>query len=328
MLSKLGTAKRLIANKLISSGIYSKQSGKHFLILMYHGIDKVQDTRFNQRFFSMHNFEQQVISFKKHFNILTYEDLVNRNFAKNRTNVLLTFDDGYANNFRYALPVLDRHNVHALFFITGVGNFGHKVLWADAVDIVARNGKENSKITLNGMDFFLAKGAFINKDTDTSLKSYIKADKNSGYATKEQLIEQLLSVHDFTKNTELNDYWNLMTDEEIRLTSQSPNITIGSHGFYHNNLGSLSTADATDEVMKSKQYLEGITQKEVATIGFPDGSYTEELNDALYSKGITQQFVVDYKYNDAAKRDYTYDRMGLYPMMGNNNELLYKIIHQ
>jgi peptidoglycan/xylan/chitin deacetylase (PgdA/CDA1 family) len=126
----------------------------------------------------------------------------------------------------------------------------------------------------------------------------------------------------------LEDYWQLMTDEEIYKTSLSPNITIGSHGFYHNNLGSLATADAVSEVMQSKKYLEGIIQKEVLSIGYPDGSYTQQLNDALKEHSVNEQFVVDYKYNDAGVRDFAYDRIGLYPFMGNNNEILYKILHQ
>ncbi len=293
---------------------------------MYHGVDKVQDTRFNQRFYSRHNFEQQIAAFKKHFNILTYEDLVKGNMSSKRTNVLLTFDDGYANNYTYALPLLDQYNMHALYFVTGVGSLAQKVLWADAVDIVASYMKDNAQVKLNGITFDLHKGAFANKQLNMPLKTYIKASDRSGYAEKEQLITQLLAIYDFTKSGELNDYWQLMTDQEINRASQSKNITIGSHGFYHNNLGSLSTADAVSEVMQSKQYLEGIIQKEVTTIGFPDGSYTEELNDALYKKGITHQFLVEYKYDDAGKRPYTYDRVGLYPMMGNNNELLYKIL--
>ncbi|MES2701843.1 MAG: polysaccharide deacetylase family protein [Bacteroidota bacterium] len=326
MLSKLSTARKIIEHKLISNGWYAKKADKDFIILMYHGVDKVQDTRFNQRFYSRHNFEQQIAAFKKHFNILTYEDLVKGNMSSKRTNVLLTFDDGYANNYTYALPLLDQYNMHALYFVTGVGSLAQKVLWADAVDIVASYMKDNAQVKLNGITFDLHKGAFANKQLNMPLKTYIKASDRSGYAEKEQLITQLLAIYDFTKSGELNDYWQLMTDQEINRASQSKNITIGSHGFYHNNLGSLSTADAVSEVMQSKQYLEGIIQKEVTTIGFPDGSYTEELNDALYKKGITHQFLVEYKYDDAGKRPYTYDRVGLYPMMGNNNELLYKIL--
>ncbi len=326
--SKFITLRKVVSNKLINKGYFSKQSDKQFFILMYHGIDKKQDTRYNQRFFSQANFEKQITDLKKHCHILTYSDFANRRFSNQKPNVLLTFDDGYANNYRYALPVLDKYNVHAVYFITGVGSLEKKILWADAMDIVSSHAKEGCRITINSNEFIFRKTDFIQPESGILLKKYIKDSKTAGYSEKEELVSQLLAIYDFTKTAGLQDYWQLMTDEEIYKTSLSKNITIGSHGFYHNNLGSLSNEDAVSEVLLSKKYLENITQKEVATIGFPDGSYTELLNDSLLKEGFANQFLVDYKTDDAGTRDFTFARYGLYPFMGNNNEILYKMLHQ
>lgn len=162
---------------------------------------------------------------------------------------------------------------------------------------------------------------------NVDLQDHIRASKTNGYSEKEDLISQLLSIHDFTRNKEMDDYWQIMTDEQIYKASLSNNITIGSHGFFHNNLGSLSNDDAVNEVAQSKKYLEEIIQKEVSSIGFPDGSYTPQLNDALYKKGFTEQFVVNYRFNDDSARDFTHDRFGLYPYMGNHNSILHKIVN-
>jgi len=326
--SKVNTINKLLDNYRIKNGYYAKKGNNSFIIIMYHGIDLHNSTRFNERFFSRDNFEKQIALLKKHCNILTHRDFMNNEFSRDKTNVIITFDDGYLNNLIYALPVLEKHDVHAYYFITGVGSLPHKVLWADAIDIVTKYAKEKNKISLTGIDFEFVNNEFTNRDSGLNVKKFIKEHKAPGYDLKEQFVSQLLSIYDFTKEAGLKDYWQLMTDEEIHKTSLSKNITIGSHGFYHNNLGSLSNTDSVEEVKKSKAYLEAIIQKGVTTIGFPDGSYTPLLNESLLSLGFTKQFLVDYKFSDAGNKDYVYDRFGLYPYMGNEHQVLHKIIHQ
>ena len=51
------------------------------------------------------------------FHVLTPNDFFAQRFVKDRINVLITFDDGYASWKTLALPVLDTHNCKALFFV-------------------------------------------------------------------------------------------------------------------------------------------------------------------------------------------------------------------
>ena len=319
--------KKIISNKLIENGYFDKQGKKKFITIMYHGIDKVQNVDFNPRFFSVTNFEEQIALFKKHTNVLTHDDLMNDRFSDTKLNVVITFDDGYLNNLKYALPILDKYGVHAYYYITGVGDLERKLLWADALDIVSVLAPQNSKVHFAGRDFYLVDKNFTHKETNTTLRKHVKQSSKNGYEEKNNLIDQLLSINDFTKKTDLFDYWQLMNNDEIALTARSSNITIGSHGFYHNNLGSLSNEDAIAEVMKSKNYLENIIQKDVTSIGFPDGSYTTKLNEDLYKLGFDKQFLVNYQFNDEGNKDYVYDRLGLYPYMGNPNQILHKTVH-
>ncbi len=325
--SKLDTVNKLISHHKVRKGYFTKKSGKRLVIVMYHGIDLKEETRFNQRFFSKGNFEQQISAFRKHFHILSHQDLMDNNLSDSKLNVVITFDDGYLNNLTYAVPVLEKYDAHAYFFITGVGSLSPDILWADAIDIVSKYAQQGSTLELKGIQFELDGVEFVNKDTLQNVKTFVKQSNVAGYAEKEHIVNQLLSLYDFRKEKELNDYWQLMNDEQIKMMSGSKCVTIGSHGFYHNNLGSLSNTDAVQEVLRSKKYLEGIIQKEVSTIGFPDGSYTTDLNDTLLQEGFTVQFLVDHHYADKGARGYVYDRLGLYPYMGNTHQLLHRIIN-
>jgi peptidoglycan/xylan/chitin deacetylase (PgdA/CDA1 family) len=51
-----------------------------------------------------------------------------------------------------------------------------------------------------------------------------------------------------------------MNDEQIKTLASSPLVTIGSHGWQHNNLGNIEKDHAGWELRQSKEYLENLTQ--------------------------------------------------------------------
>jgi peptidoglycan/xylan/chitin deacetylase (PgdA/CDA1 family) len=301
-------------------------SKRKILVLMYHGVDTVGNREYNNRHFSILDFERQIRLFKKHAHILSHDDFVNNNLSKDRLNIVITFDDGYENNFKYALPVLEKLEAHAYFFVTGMGNEPIPILWADAVDIVAASGMPGAAVSVDGVTFQLNNGRFTALQDGEDLKAFVKRCKEPGGLQKQKLVQDLLGIVDFTANPDMADYWKLMSNEQIKEAAASPFITIGSHGYYHNNLGSLSLNDGIEEVLKSRNYLEGITGKVVDSLAFPDGSYTTELSDRLINEGFDNQFLVNYRYDDNNRNEFVNDRFGLYPFQGNPNEVFYQIL--
>ena len=88
------------------------------LILMYHGISLSKNNPFNSRHTYIKDFEKQLIYLKKHTNIVSIKDYFKENFHPTKINVAITFDDGYLNNFKYALPLLEKYKIPASFYCT------------------------------------------------------------------------------------------------------------------------------------------------------------------------------------------------------------------
>ena len=147
-------------------------------------------------------------------------------------------------------------------------------MWADLVEITSKHIIQD-QIKFNNIFFEKNKNGEFE-----GLKSYIKNNEFSGKEIFNELKSELLSKSKINlKSNHLLDYWQLMTPKEIYTLSLSKFINIGSHGYFHNNLGLINIDNAVHEIIKSKNYLESIINKEVYSIGYPDGSYSNELID-------------------------------------------------
>jgi peptidoglycan/xylan/chitin deacetylase (PgdA/CDA1 family) len=103
--------------------------------------------------------------------------------------------------------------------------------------------------------------------------------------------------------------------------SKSKWATIGSHGYYHNDLAKIPVSSSNEEMTRSRQFLESITGKEVKALAFPYGSYTKEVTkkakDAGYSQLLATEFLFPDDTNDTSLRE----RLTINPFISNINQM-------
>lgn len=92
-------------------------------ILMYHGIQE-NSKKESEYFISAARFESDLKWLKKHgYTTVLPSQLtayVDRGAALPEKPVLLTFDDGYCNNYTYAFPLLEKYHMKALISLIGI----------------------------------------------------------------------------------------------------------------------------------------------------------------------------------------------------------------
>ncbi|MDB5282002.1 MAG: polysaccharide deacetylase family protein [Bacteroidota bacterium] len=259
-------------------------------ILMYHGITADGNTLFNKRHISYQCLEKQIQFIKKHFSVISLQDFFEEKFDNTRPNFAITFDDGYVNNFIYAKPILEKYKCPASFFITALNEAGDNILWGDMLNIASVFTDEN--LSIDGEKFEKKNSIYYSVETGKSIYDLVRFER-TGYDYKVKIKEALRQHLNFENNPALREYWQLMSDKHIIETSKSEYIKIGCHGYYHNNLGSIPHEQAVMELANGKKYLEGLIQKKVDQLAFPDGSYTLELSEAAYNMGFSLQLAAD-----------------------------------
>ena len=117
-------------------------------ILIYHGVCQKDHTRFNSLFVTEKMFESHLQFYKKYFHVISVDDFFNGKFSKEKFTICLTFDDGFANNRKYVLPLLEKYNLPATFFVTAIRKEGYNILWNDFLAISTKSGP--GELVFNG----------------------------------------------------------------------------------------------------------------------------------------------------------------------------------
>lgn len=305
-------------------GVTMQHKGQNKLV-MYHGIDTRGGNPFNGRHTPVAYFEKHIQFLTRHYRVVPLTTYFNE--CASATNLCaITFDDGYVNNLTNALPVLEKYKCPATFYITGMNEIGCNILWADYVNIA--NKLCNKPVTLDGEQFVNKGSGYVSAERGTTLMDVVKNEKPQ-YAFKEKIYAAFDSLLNFKNEEKYFEYWKLMTDEQIRQMAKSNYAVIGSHGYYHNNLGNVATADACAELAASKKYLENLIQKQVTSIGYPDGSYSDEVSRYASEIGIVHQTCSEH-YNKPADRQNPHlkNRAGIYNFDSAANQLLSAINYQ
>jgi peptidoglycan/xylan/chitin deacetylase (PgdA/CDA1 family) len=288
-------------------------------ILMYHGVTATGDTRFNRRHASVSCFRKQISFLKKHCSVITLADFFEGKFDPDKPNFALTFDDGYLNNFIYAKPILEEFKCPATFFITALNQVNDNMLWADYVNIASTLTMVDLEI--DGELFKKQGNTYFSQLSGKSLYEVVKHQKaDYGYKQK---VRAAFSRHvNFENDPSIKEYWQLMSDQQILEASRSAYIKIGSHGYYHNNLGTISHDSAMDELTRSKKYLENLVQYDIRQIAYPDGSYTPELLISAKQMGFNVQLAADhFLYNEQPDNQDIKKRYGIYTIDSCLNQL-------
>lgn len=207
-----------------------------------------------------------------------------------RRPLLVTFDDGYRDNFELALPILLRHRIRATFFVATGYVENRRLFWWDKLAyLIARSRR--SRIELD-----------YPRPVEIDLRDRAKANgtlQRIVKATPDLDLERFLYALGDAAEVELSHADERRFADELILTWKQvralheAGMDVQSHTRNHRVLQTLPRRELEDELRGSRQELEDVLKTSVFAVSYPVGRTIADspaLREAIASAGYELGF--------------------------------------
>jgi len=226
-------------------------------------------------------FERQIKFLSRHFNFCYPEEFFSKQVAT-KMNILITFDDGYRDNYQLAFPILKKYNAKAIFFLAtnyiGTENW----LWHDRVRYLVTQhkiGLEKAENILKKMN----RGHEIPKDFKELVKN--------------------LSIH-------IPPVRLMMSWEEVSELAKE-GFKIGGHTENHMILPILKVEEQESEIKNSLQTIKKKIGVNCESFACPNGLYDQITINILKQNNIHYAFTTDKGINTPDQDPLKIKRIGI-----------------
>jgi peptidoglycan/xylan/chitin deacetylase (PgdA/CDA1 family) len=232
------------------------------IVLLYHRVCKIENDS-QKLAVCPENFESQIKFLSNNYPILRFEEAYKHN---NKMSFVITFDDGYYDNFYNALPILKKHSVPATFFVASNNIQSGERFWWDKLEEVILS----SKLDLADLNLPFPIPS-CREDAVVQVQLFLKS---FAVEERDKIINRLIDE----SNTTLTDDNRPMTIAELKELDSEGLVTIGSHTVNHPQLAALSEEDQKLEIASGKEQLEKILGHSVDTFSYPFGNINDFSN--------------------------------------------------
>lgn len=209
-------------------------------------------------------FTWQMKLLKQYFNVLPLSEALEK--IKNRQlpsrAVCITFDDGYADNYLNALPILNKYNLHATFFIAS-GYLNGGIMWNDQIIEAVRSMKlETLDLTSIGLGSY---DVSTNLNKANTAQQIINEIKHLEYELRLEKTAAIVAKLDSPLPSTL-----MMTDEQLSNLHQA-GMEIGGHTVSHPIMAKLDVQSLDYELKENKVTLEQRLNTKIRFFAYPNG---------------------------------------------------------
>ena len=267
-------------------------SGGQAKILIYHGIPSQNHfegiTNYYGYSIPMQEFERHLIYLKRHCNVISIGDLLaGSNLSRIKTNVVLSFDDGYENQYVNAFNLLKQYNLPATFALPTAFVCNREPFWDDIVEYIVNHCRK----TLVGIQWDGLEREFAIEDSAGRLALYnwlMRQGIDCDQMRRDELMDLAIEALEVSANPiDLfqDENYRPLTEVQVQEMVQSKLIEFASHTVHHYLLSRCSLEVKRTELRESKHQLEALTGLPCTMFCLPGGIYNSEVLDEAFQAG-------------------------------------------
>jgi peptidoglycan/xylan/chitin deacetylase (PgdA/CDA1 family) len=277
------------------SELRSRQNMPGGVVVVYHRVNKSPGKKFKStRNLSVETdqFEKQLLFLKENFTIVRLQTVVDclrsqqelpRNFAA------ITFDDGYADNFTEAYPLLLKHKTPATIFLA-TGLIGSDDLfWHDKLEVILFRTRHRS----------------LRFESHAGLDEIGLKTVGERYFAYEVLSERLLDLTpherrmflaelsialDVEVSEETQKIYRPLDWEQVRRMFESGLVQFGGHSMNHQEITKLNWGIEAEELSLSRKLISRHIGVWPELFAYPNGTYDAGCHHRLAAYGYGGAF--------------------------------------
>lgn len=274
-------------------------------IVMYHYVRDMARTKYpDLKALDSKAFKKQIQYFLSYYSVIRMEELIGAVTEKKElpeNALLLTFDDGYRDHFEFVFPILQKLGIQGSFFVPVGAVSEHKMLEVNKIHFILASVSDKERIRA---DIRLLMHTYRRKYALKSEEEYVRGlrTEECRYDTKEVVyIKRMLQrelpekfrtlVTDFlfqkyVSESESSFAKELYLNADQVKRMREAGMYIGSHGYNHYWMNTLSLKRQQEEIKKSLAFLQGLgcSQKPFAFC-YPYGAHNDALLKVLTKAG-------------------------------------------
>lgn len=288
-------------------------------ISMYHYTRDLKHSRYPDiKGIDLPLFRKQLEYMKNNFNVVRMEqviDAIEGKFELPEKALLLTFDDGYIDNFTFALPLLEEFGLQGSFFIPGKTFSTHQLLDVNKIHYILASANIFELVTdvkkemdrYRGREFdFAATDELFNQYAVANrfdIKETVFVKRMLQTALPEKL-RNIISSNLFEKYVGVTEeqlaYELYMSEDQIR-TMKRHGMFIGIHGYDHYWLGNLPKEQMKKDISKGLEILDEFIDRKHWVMNYPYGNYSQDVIDFIAAEGACVGLTTEVRIADLSK---------------------------